>query len=124
MDGTLLILVLLVLMYVVLFLPRQRQAARQRAMQAALGPGDEIVTIGGLHGTVTAITDDAVHIEVSPGVEVRFVREAVARRLTTEQADHSPADVVDGEDRDGEDPAAEDHDGDTGGASGEGRPAT
>lgn len=80
MDGTLLILVLLVLMYVVLFLPRQRQAARQRAMQAALAPGDEVVTIGGIHATVTAIADDGVDLEVSPGVVVRFVRDAIASR--------------------------------------------
>lgn len=91
MDGTLIIVVLLVLMYVVLFLPRQRQMARQRAMQAALAPGDEVVTIGGAHGRVTELSDEAVHLEVSPGVEVRFVRDAIARRLTTEPPTEQPA---------------------------------
>lgn len=80
MDGTLIIIVLLVLLYVVVFLPRQRQVARQRAMQSALAVGDEVVTIGGMHGTVTGVEDDAVRLELSPGVEVRFVREAVASR--------------------------------------------
>lgn len=84
MDSTLIILVLLVLMYVVLFLPRQRQVARQRAMQAALAVGDEVVTIGGLHGTVTALDDEGLQLEVSPGVTLRFVRDAVARRLASE----------------------------------------
>lgn len=91
MDGTLIILVLLVLMYVVLFLPRQRQMARQRAMQAAIAPGDEVVTIGGIHGTVTELVDDAVRVEVSPGVELRFVRDAIARRLAAEAPVQTPA---------------------------------
>jgi len=100
-DGTLIILVLLVLMYVVLFLPRQRQAARQRDMQASLASGDEVVTIGGVRGTVRDIADEHVVIEVSPGVEVRFVREAVARRLGTASDDLQdtapPAGVGDGD---------------------------
>lgn len=98
MDGTLIILVLLVLMYVVLFLPRQRQMARQRAMQAALSVGDEVVTIGGIHGRVTELDEDGLRLEVSPGIEVRFVRDAVARRLASETSadQHSGADGEDG----------------------------
>jgi len=86
-DGTLIILVLLVLLYVVVFLPRQRQVARQRAMQSALAVGDEVVTIGGMHGTVVGVEEDAVRLELSPGVEVRFVREAVASRRSVEVPD-------------------------------------
>lgn len=107
MDGTLIILVLLVLMYVVLFLPRQRQMARQRAMQAALAVGDEVVTIGGMHGTVTELHEDGLRLEVSPGVEVRFVRDAVARRLASE-APVDPDPQPDGADVHGEEPSTRD----------------
>ena len=48
-------------------------------MQNSLGPGDQIVTIGGLHGTVTGVADGEVLLEISPGVEVRFARPAIAR---------------------------------------------
>ncbi len=51
-------------------------------MQSDLGPGDEVVTIGGLYGTVTGIEDDTVLIEVAPGVQTRYARPAIARVVT------------------------------------------
>jgi preprotein translocase subunit YajC len=76
----LLILVLLFgFMYFVMIRPQQKQRRKAAEMQSSLGPGDEIVTIGGLHGTVIVADDDVVLLEISPGVEVRFARPAIAR---------------------------------------------
>ncbi|MEV0897766.1 preprotein translocase subunit YajC [Actinoplanes sp. NPDC049802] len=76
----LLILVLLFgFMYFVMIRPQQKRRREAMNMQNSLGPGDEIVTIGGLHGTVTGIADDQVMLEIAPGVEVRFARPAIAR---------------------------------------------
>jgi preprotein translocase subunit YajC len=52
-------------------------------MQSQLGPGDEIVTIGGLYGTVSAADDETVSLEISPGVTARYARGAVARVITS-----------------------------------------
>ena len=38
-----------------------------------------VITIGGLHGTVSRADDKTVSIEVSPGVELTFERAAIAR---------------------------------------------
>ncbi|WP_430780164.1 preprotein translocase subunit YajC [Actinoplanes sp. G11-F43] len=76
----LLILVLLFgFMYFVMIRPQQKQRRKAMDMQNSLGPGDQIVTIGGLHGTVTGVTDDQVLLEIAPDVEVRFARPAIAR---------------------------------------------
>lgn len=76
----LLILVLLFgFMYFVMIRPQQKQRRKALDMQNSLGPGDQIVTIGGLHGTVTGVTDDQVLLEIAPDVEVRFARPAIAR---------------------------------------------
>jgi preprotein translocase subunit YajC len=56
-------------------------------MQSALGAGDEIVTIGGLYGTVTAADDETVTLEISPGVTARYARGAVARVITPKPAE-------------------------------------
>ena len=53
-------------------------------MQSALGPGDDIVTIGGLHATVVSVDDDVVTLELSPGVTARYARPAIARVLKQE----------------------------------------
>ena len=78
----LLIVLLFGVMYFMMIRPQQKRRKEAQAMQSALGPGDEIVTIGGLHATVVAVEDDVVTVEISPGVDVRFARPAIARVIS------------------------------------------
>jgi preprotein translocase subunit YajC len=55
---------------------RQRQAAH-RNLLAELAPGDEVVTAGGILGTVRSIANDHVLLEVAAGTEVRVAKEAI-----------------------------------------------
>ncbi|MBG0568328.1 preprotein translocase subunit YajC [Actinoplanes sp. NEAU-A11] len=66
-------------MYFVMIRPQQKRRREALQMQNTLGPGDEIVTIGGLHGTVVEAEADAVILEIAPDVQVRFARPAIAR---------------------------------------------
>jgi len=75
----LLIVLLFGVMYFMMIRPQQKRRREAQAMQSALGPGDDIVTIGGLHATVVAVDDDVVTVEIAPGVNVRFARPAIAR---------------------------------------------
>ena len=80
--GLLLPMVLMVgLLYMVMIRPQQRKARAARALQSAVERGDEIVTIGGIYGEVTEVDDETVVVEIADGVEVRFVRSAIARKL-------------------------------------------
>ena len=93
----LLIVLLFGVMYFMMIRPQQKRRREAQAMQAALGPGDEIVTIGGLHGTVVTVDDDVVTLEISPGVMARFARPAIARVTSRQAADGDeavPADPV------------------------------
>ena len=88
------ILFLLLLFGVVYFLmirPQQKRRREALNMQNQLGPGDQIVTIGGLHGTIVSIDDDVATLEVAPGVQVRFARQAIARTLPKQEAAESVA---------------------------------
>ncbi|MEU8656300.1 preprotein translocase subunit YajC [Actinoplanes philippinensis] len=75
----LIIALFFVVFYFFLIRPQQKQRRQAQEMQSSLGPGDQIVTIGGLHGTVTGVVDNEVLLEISPGVEVRFARPAIAK---------------------------------------------
>ena len=75
----LLIVLLFGVMYFLMIRPQQKRRREAQSMQSSLGPGDEIVTIGGLHATVVAIDDDVVTVEIAPGVNARFARPAIAR---------------------------------------------
>jgi len=87
----LLIVLLFGVMYFMMIRPQQKRRKEAQAMQSALGPGDQIVTIGGLHATVVAVEDDVVTVEISPGVDVRFARPAIARVISRQAvADDEP----------------------------------
>ena len=78
--GSLIFLILLVgIFYFMLIRPQRKRVEEHRRLIDSLDPGDEIVTIGGLHGVITSIGDDDVQVEVAPGTTLRFVKSAVAR---------------------------------------------
>ena len=96
-------LVLLVLMYVLLVRPQQQRVRRQQELISSLEVGDEVVTAGGMVGRITAIEGEEIHLEVAPGVTIRFVRLAVNSRVeqpdeTVEVEDeHEPEALEEGE---------------------------
>lgn len=73
---------LIALMYFMMIRPQKKQQQQHQEMMNALKPGDEIVTIGGLHGTVSEVdtTKNIVTIDCD-GVYLDFTRSAVARVL-------------------------------------------
>ncbi|HXF37653.1 MAG TPA: preprotein translocase subunit YajC [Actinomycetota bacterium] len=70
--------------YFMLIRPQQRRMRQQRDLIASLRVGDEVMTAGGIFGTVRDIDpdEDIVTVEISPGTNVRMLRQAIARRLT------------------------------------------
>jgi preprotein translocase subunit YajC len=79
---------------VLLVLPmRQRNRALQQArqLQDSLTVGTEVMTTSGLFGTVHAIGDDTVDLEVSPGVVVRWAKPAIAEVRTAAAPAADPA---------------------------------
>ncbi|MGX7674816.1 preprotein translocase subunit YajC [Plantactinospora sp. DSM 117369] len=75
----LMIVLLFVVMYFMMIRPQQKRRREAEQMQSSIGPGDEVVTIGGLYGTVTSVDDETVMLEVAPGVQTRYARPAIAR---------------------------------------------
>jgi preprotein translocase subunit YajC len=80
-----LIVVLFALMWALLIRPQRKRSQLQMLMQDRLGKGDEIITAGGLHGTVVSIEDDVLEIEIAEGTIVRVDRRAVAAVVSQEE---------------------------------------
>ncbi len=89
MPGYLLILLLLAALWLLLIRPAQRRQKAQQQLLSAVDVGDEIVTAGGLYGTVKALEDDDLRLEIAPGVEVRVARRAVARIIPDEEEEEA-----------------------------------
>ena len=56
---------------------QKRAAAATKQMHDSLVPGARVMTTSGLHGTVTAIADDTIELEIAPGLRTTWVRAAV-----------------------------------------------
>src|ERR1044071_5496059 len=68
------------IMYFMMIRPQQKQRRERESMLGALKRGDRVVTSGGLHGTVTNITDTTVTLRCDQ-VKLEFDRSAVGRVL-------------------------------------------
>ena len=67
-------------MYLLLIRPQQKRAKAQRDLLSALGVGDQIVTVGGIVGRITELTDRELTIR-SENTELRLVRGAIGSRV-------------------------------------------
>jgi preprotein translocase subunit YajC len=84
-NGSFLIVLLaLALLWFVLVRPQRRRQSAQEDLYRSLRVGDEIVTAGGLYGTIEAVRDDDLDVEIAPGTTVRIARRAVAGRIEPE----------------------------------------
>jgi len=65
-------------MWFLLIRPQRRRQQAAQHLLTQIGVGKEIVTAGGLFGTVTEVEGDEVRVEIAEGVEVRIAKRAVA----------------------------------------------
>lgn len=86
--------------YFLLIRPQQRRQRSQRALIQSVDVGDEVMTIGGIYGTVREMDDESVLVEVAPNVDIRFLKTAIARKLVYDDDDYA------GEEREQEDEEA------------------
>jgi len=84
--------------YLLVIRPQQKRQKAQAEMLNAVKPGVEIVTIGGIFGTIVEIDDDRVRIRVADGSELEIARRAIGSVVPV-------ADVAEATDEDDELPA-------------------
>jgi preprotein translocase subunit YajC len=78
--------------FLLIVLPQRRRNTAHRALLASLAVGDDVVTIGGILGTIREIDDERIELEIAEGVVVTVARNAIAQVT----APDSPASADDG----------------------------
>ena len=79
MLSTLLpLVVIFAIFYFLMIRPQQKQQKRHKEMLTALKKGDRVVTRGGMMGTIDAIAENIVTLEVANDVRIRFSRESIS----------------------------------------------
>lgn len=77
---------ILVIFWLLVIRPASRRQRQVRDLQAGLAVGDQVVTNGGIFGTVSRVEDDRLGLEVAEGVVITVARPAVVGLITAEPA--------------------------------------
>lgn len=67
-----------VIFYFFMIRPQQKKAKEQKAFLETLKPGDKVITMSGLHGTLVEVRADVVEIEIARGVKITHDRNAIS----------------------------------------------
>jgi preprotein translocase subunit YajC len=113
--GLVLIVLALLFIYMVVLRPQRRRQVEQTRMWAQLEEGDEIVTAGGIYGTITGFDGDDLLVEIAPDLVVKVARRAVAGTVAPPGEDEDEYEDEDDDEAEGvaeggdelEEPAAE-----------------
>ena len=65
LSGILMMVVLFVLMYFMMIRPQKKKDQEAKAMRESLAVGDEVITIGGIHGKVVKVNDEVITLEMA-----------------------------------------------------------
>ncbi len=89
MSTIMFMLVIFGVMWMFLIRPNQRRDKERRALLAALAKGDEVVTNGGICGTIVGISEKKVVLKVSdsPVTKMEFLRGAISQVLKRDTED-------------------------------------
>jgi preprotein translocase subunit YajC len=90
MFATLLPLILIVgVMYFLMIRPQQKKQKAHQAMINQIKNGDEVVTAGGMYGTVAGVDErkNTVFLKVASEVKIRVDRHSIARVVQADAGD-------------------------------------
>jgi preprotein translocase subunit YajC len=80
--------------YFLLIRPQRNRQKAQQALLSSIEVGDEVMTTGGIFGTIIEIDDEAgtVIVEIAPGTRVRMLRQGISQRFVEDQGTYEDED--------------------------------
>jgi preprotein translocase subunit YajC len=96
-SGILFIIIIaFLLLWLIVVRPQRRRQNEQQQMLGDLRVGDEVLTAGGIYGTILELDEDLVTVEIAPQTVVRVARRAIAG-VTREPEPDEEAETGEGE---------------------------
>jgi preprotein translocase subunit YajC len=87
-------------MYVLMVRPQRQKQSQQQAMINDASVGDDVLTTGGIYGTITQAEGDDVVVEIASGLSVHMTRRGIAAVLPPEEDVEDDDDLLEAEDED------------------------
>lgn len=73
-----LLMLFMLAFYFLLFRPQSRRAKEHKQLVSNLSVGDEVITLGGLYGKITKITENVAIIAIADNLEVKIQKNAIS----------------------------------------------
>ena len=74
-------ILIFMIFYFLVFRPQKKEQKDKQQMRENLKKNDEVVTVGGIHGTVVLVKDKTVVLRVDDNTKIEFDRESIATIL-------------------------------------------
>jgi preprotein translocase YajC subunit len=89
LQGLIIIVAMFALLWLLLIRPQRAKQQQHNRMIEGVDVGDEVLSSGGIYGTVRGVDDEAseLHVEIAPGIEVRMDRRAVGAIVKKDEAE-------------------------------------
>jgi preprotein translocase subunit YajC len=96
-SGILFIIIIaFLLLWLIVVRPQRKRQNQQQEMLGDLRVGDEVLTAGGIYGTISRLDEDQVTVRIAPKTEVLVARRAIAG-VTREPEEDETAETADAE---------------------------
>jgi preprotein translocase subunit YajC len=92
------------LLWLIVVRPQKRRQSRQQQLLEELNVGDEVLTAGGIYGTISEIDENEVTVEIAPQTRVRVARRAIAGVTRDEEPENDEPHEDPEEPKDAEEP--------------------
>jgi len=73
-----LLLGIVIIFYFFMIRPQQKKQKDQKKFVEQIKKGDNVVTVGGIHGKITNIEGDTITLEVERGARIKFDKSSVS----------------------------------------------
>lgn len=73
-KTVIMIVAMIAVFYFFLIRPQSQQAKKEAGYRDSLKPGDEVMTAGGIHGTVVNNTPSHITLQIAQGTQIKVAR--------------------------------------------------
>ena len=98
MSFLIIMVLMLGVMYVLMIRPQRQRQAQQQSMIDSAAVGDDVLTTGGIYGTISEVEGDDIVVEIAKDVTVHMTRRGIAAVLPPEDEEVEDDEVVEAED--------------------------
>lgn len=85
-SSILMFVPLIAIFYFFIIRPQNKKQKEAEKMRSSVQKGDKIITIGGIHGTVSSVKEKTIIIKVEDGAKIEFERSAISSVISDRNA--------------------------------------